>query len=83
MYKQDLALDNLQWLRCHKTQPSTFSEELKAQVEHDFFVSNVSPQRINLFLIFKFLEPLGHLTKIIQSQPSSQIDLMVIISQLN
>ena len=28
MYKQDLALNNLQWLICHKTQPNpTFEDD--------------------------------------------------------
>ena len=27
MYKQDLALNNLEWLICHKTQPTNFNSK--------------------------------------------------------
>ena len=29
MYKEDLALNNLQWLICHKTQPSSIQPVYK------------------------------------------------------
>ena len=32
MYKQDLALNNLQWLICHKTKPNCTKQEEKTIV---------------------------------------------------
>ena len=29
MYEQDLALNNLQWLICHKTKPNKFEQMLE------------------------------------------------------
>ena len=41
MYKQDLALNNLQWLICHKnpTQPTLTALKYKEMLEHNF-ISN-------------------------------------------
>ena len=55
----------------------TFTGNLRAQVEHNRSVSNVLLQLINLFQTSKLFEPLNHLTEIIQSQPSPQIDLEI------
>ena len=34
MYKEDLALNNLQWLICHKTQPNQTSVYFKVAILH-------------------------------------------------
>ena len=33
MYKKDLALNNLQWLICHKTQPYYYNKENKHKMQ--------------------------------------------------
>ena len=33
IYEEDLALNNLQWLVCHKTKPNQLSKEQKLQKE--------------------------------------------------
>ena len=37
MYKEDLALNYLQWLICHKTKPYTFkTSQLKSMQSHKY-----------------------------------------------
>ena len=41
MYKQDLALNNLQWLICHKTQPNQIPIYLIHMYKQDLALNNL------------------------------------------
>ena len=41
MYKEDLALNNLQWLICHKTQPNQIIYDLKYMYKEDLALNNL------------------------------------------
>ena len=52
MHKEDLALNNLQWLICHKTQPTDHSESKVLQyfgyVRHNLAVPAVFTKVLNV-----------------------------------
>ena len=41
MYKEDLALNNLQWLICHKTQPNQIKYILIYMYKEDLALNNL------------------------------------------
>ena len=41
MYKEDLALNNLQWLICHKTQPNQILYNLIYMYKEDLALNNL------------------------------------------
>ena len=56
MYKQDLALNNLQLLICHKTQPTNFKNSYP--IIYIFIVIFETMSKNTLFFfIFRFIKP--------------------------
>ena len=54
MYKEDLVLNNLQWLICHKTKPNqTMNLTTQIVKENMSKVGSVNPQ-LNIYLSEKF-----------------------------
>ena len=74
---QSRGLQKHYFLKTHFTRAS-FTDSLKSVSFEQFLATH------KLFKLFsQLLEPLGHLTEISQSLPSSQIDLVVTVCQLN
>ena len=54
MYKEDLVLNNLQWLMCHKTKPN-YNSELLGIYLPEFFFSTGCLTRVKLPVCSIFL----------------------------
>ena len=50
MYKEDLALNNLQWLICHKTQPT---KQHKSEIEIKLF-KNIAKNMMRIAILETF-----------------------------
>ena len=51
MYKQDLALNNLQWLICHKTKPKKHKEFMSLHFDFLYILFNNENLPCSIFII--------------------------------
>ena len=54
MYKENLALTNLQWLICHKTQPNQTKTQFYVYISIDIFNQLLRYDEVLFFFFFYF-----------------------------